>query len=257
MIFTTLLSGSSGNCIYIGSKNTHILIDAGCSMRYLKKSLAQISVDPEDISAILLTHEHSDHISGAAKISRKYNIPIYASPLTWENLPFFEDFLPNERHIFEYGMRIGDLSIDFFKLYHDAIQPVGIIVQDEISKIGIMTDTGKITSMMLKALCDVDAMIVEANYSVNMLNSGSYPAYLKKRISSDEGHLSNIQTGEALCRLISEKTKAIVLAHLSNNNNTPGLALSEVTQVLAKNGIVNYCTISVAPRFEPLPIIQL
>ncbi|MCR4962294.1 MAG: MBL fold metallo-hydrolase [Firmicutes bacterium] len=253
---TTLLSGSSGNCIFIGGEKTNILIDAGCSAAYLQKALAQMHCSPREISAILITHEHNDHISGAVHISGKFGIPIYASPLTWKNLPFYEDFLPEERHIFEYGMEFGELSLDFFRLSHDACQPVGIVVQENGRKLAIITDTGTITPSMYRKVRGADAIFIEANHSRQMLYQGPYPYFLKKRILGDRGHLSNRQAGVALRRLIGENTKYVVLTHLSQNNNTPETAYREVMDELALLPEIP-CRVSVAPRMSPHPLLIL
>ena len=256
MKFTTLLSGSSGNCFFIGGASTNILIDAGCSATYLQKALAMMHCSPDQISAILITHEHSDHISGAVRISRKFGIPIYASPMTWENLPFCEDFLPEERHIFEYGMTFAELSLDFFRLSHDACQPVGIIVKEKEQKLAIITDTGRITPSIYKKVSGADAILIEANYNSQMLWQGPYPYYLKKRILGDRGHLSNQQAGVALRQLIGANTKYVVLTHLSQNNNTPETAYREVMAELAHLPEIP-CQVSVAPRMKPHPLLVI
>ncbi|MEG2213146.1 MAG: MBL fold metallo-hydrolase, partial [Clostridiales bacterium] len=167
-----------------------------------------------------------------------------------------EEFLPCERHIFEYGMRIGELELDFFRLSHDACQPVGMIIEENGIKLGIITDTGIVTPAMFRKLTNLNALLIEANHNVDMLRKGAYPLFLKKRISGDEGHLSNKQAGEALTQLIGQKTQTIVLAHLSQSNNTPETAYREVMDILNKNGI-SAGAITVAPRFSPHPLIVL
>ncbi len=256
MEFTTLASSSSGNCIYVCGGNTRILIDAGCSATYLKRSLASIGVALESIKAVLITHEHCDHINGAAVINRQYDIPIFASRLTWNNLPFITEIPEYQRHIFEYDMKIGELTIDFFKLYHDAIQPVGMIICHNNSKLGIVTDTGKVSDSMLQLLLGADGLVFEANYDQGMLEDGDYPYFLKQRIKSVNGHLSNQQAAEAIAAIVSEKTKEVLLAHLSRSNNTPLAAITAVEQRL-QQAVGSNLSVSVAPAKEPHRLLRI
>ena len=252
MKFTTIVSGSSGNCVYVEGGRTGLLIDAGCSIRALRAALADLHIEESHIAGILITHEHSDHISGAARISRRLSLPLYASELTWENLPFREDFFAWERHIFDYGMEIGDIGLDFFRLSHDAAQPVGFVFEQGGRRVGLATDTGVITPSMRRLLKDVDALIFEANHDRPMLMNGPYPRYLKQRVASERGHLSNEQDGASPGRAgRSPGPGAVLLAHLSATNNTPELAREAVAAALASQLDGNGLTLSVAPRFTP------
>lgn len=255
MKFATITSGSSGNCIYIEGGNTSLLVDAGCSNRCLKQALAGFGKTPEQISAILISHEHSDHISGALRFSRRFGIPIYASELTWEKLPFYHDFFPWERHIFDYGMEIGDIGLDFFRLSHDAVQPVGFLLAADGQRVGVATDTGIITPSMARLLKDCDGLVIEANHDRDMLLRGPYPYMLKQRVASERGHLSNQQAGEALLALLGPQTRHVLLAHLSETNNRPELALKQVCTALGLSAAA--AAISIAPRFEAHPLIDL
>ena len=261
MEFTALCSGSAANCLYIRSGKTQILVDAGCSGRYLERSLASLQVDPAQLTAILITHEHTDHIKGAALVARRYNIPIYASELTWQSLPFYDDFMPWERHQYQYGSEIGNLGLDFFKLSHDAVQPVGLVFYEQNSqhkdyKLGVVTDSGCLTASMLRALEKVDALIIEANYSVEMLQHCRYPLFLKRRIASDHGHLSNYQAADLLAQ-VGGNLQAVLLAHLSQNSNTPQLALKEVNDRLGQLQVKLPCMLQIALRGEVSPLISL
>jgi len=256
MEFSTIASGSSGNCIYIKGGNTRILVDVGCSMKLIKTSLSQFDTSIEEIEAILVTHEHSDHVSRVAQLSRRYAIPVYASALTWENLPFYNDYFPSDRHIFDYGMEIGDVALDFFRLSHDAVQPVGMIFEQGGQHIGLVTDTGIVTEAMYRQLTNMDGLIIESNHDLSLLRYGPYPAYLKKRVASELGHLSNTQTAEALCRLVGPLTRQVILAHLSETNNRPELALDEVCRVLEVS-CPEKTAVSVAPRKAAHPLIIL
>ncbi len=255
MEFTTIASGSSGNCIYIKGGNTTLLIDVGCAMKHVCASLHELGSSIEDIDAILVTHEHSDHINMVAQLSKKYHIPVYASELTWESLPFYDDYFRWERHIFDYGMEIGDIGLDFFRLSHDAVQPVGLLLEHNGHQVGIATDTGMVTPSMYRKLSNVDGLVFEANHDTAMLQHGTYPLFLKQRVSSDKGHLSNAQAAEALAKLAGPKTKHIILAHLSEKNNMPQLALQEVSNAFTSDeGTPN---ISIAPRRAAHPLIAV
>jgi phosphoribosyl 1,2-cyclic phosphodiesterase len=256
MEFSTIASGSSGNCIYIRGGDTRLLVDVGCSMRHIKASLEQFGTSIEAIDAILITHEHTDHVSRVAQLSRRFAIPVYASALTWENLPFYNDYFPADRHIFDYGMEIGDIALDFFRLSHDAAQPVGMIFEQGGQHIGLVTDTGIVTSAMYRQLTDMDGLIIEANHDSTLLRCGPYPAFLKKRVASELGHLSNAQTAEAVCRLVGPLTRQVVLAHLSETNNRPELALEEVRRAVDA-ACPEKTAISVAPRKAAHPLIIL
>ncbi|MGI5892372.1 MAG: MBL fold metallo-hydrolase [Bacillota bacterium] len=257
MEFTTLMSGSAGNCTYISGGNTKILVDVGCSCRYLEKALSQIGVNLSDIDAIFISHEHTDHIRGVPVSSSRYNIPVFASDLTWGSLPFYEDFLPWQRHHFEYDMQIGDLSIDFFKTSHDAIQPVGMIFRHREKKVGLATDTGQVSPTMIKFLTGCDGLILEANHSSDMLAFGPYPYFLKKRIAGPKGHLSNKQSALALSKIVTQKTRSVLLAHLSEINNNEVTALTEIKQMLSHLKFACHCSITAAKNRTVSPLIKL
>ena len=257
MRFTTICSGSSGNCVYVHGGNTHVLVDGGCTLKALNAALSSLSVSERNIKAILITHEHSDHISGAARIAKRFGIPIFASELTWESLPFRQDFLSWQRHRFEYGMEIGDLGVDFFRLSHDAAQPVGLVFEHNGQRVAVATDTGVVTPSMQRLLTNIEGLVFEANHSPEMLRQGPYPYYLKQRILSTQGHLSNAQSGMALAELVGERTQAVLLAHLSHVNNEPGLALSQVRSQLKDCRHMEHIQLSVAPRSTPHPVIEL
>ena len=257
MQFTTLMSGSAGNCIYIESGQTKVLVDMGCSLAYLQRALTRLHASPDELQALFITHEHIDHIRGVAALAKKYHIPVYASPLTWERLPFAAD-LPQEcRRVFEYGLRVGELTVDFFKLCHDACQPVGFVFGDGQRRLGIATDTGKITPAILSALHNVDGLVIEANHNEGMLANGPYPTFLKRRIASEYGHLSNRQCAQALCKIVGEGTQAVLLAHLSETNNLPHLAISEIGQAVGFGQESDRLRLTVAPNREPHPLITL
>ena len=257
MKYTTLLSGSAGNSVYIEGGRSKVLVDVGCSLKYLQKELAKISVTPGEIDAILLTHEHNDHISGAAALAKKYAIPIYASPLTWRALPFAALLPPLLQREFTYDLQIGDLTIDFFKTYHDAAQPVGMVVRHEKQSVGVMTDTGQVTDTMLAALEGVCGLVLEANHSLSLLSSGPYPPFLKRRIASQLGHLSNQQAADALSNIVGDQTQAVILAHLSRTNNSEQVMFAELNQELDRLRACIGCQMTVAGQEHSHPLIEL
>ncbi len=255
MKFATIVSGSSGNCVYIEGGSTRVLIDAGLTLKTLKAACAQYGCAPTDFAALLITHEHNDHISGAERIWRRFGVPLWASVSTWENLPFSACFSEKERHMFEYGMSIGELKFDFFRLSHDSVQPVGIIVEHEGRRLAIATDTGCVTPSMAKALQDCDGYVLEANHDLDMLKKGPYSYALKRRVMSDQGHLSNAQAALALSHLVGPHTRHVILAHLSETNNTPELAMGQVMAVM--QGSPYHPVITVAPRHVPHKLVEL
>lgn len=250
MEVATLLSGSSGNSIYVGTEETKVLVDAGESGKKITGALEEINIDAKDIKALLVTHEHIDHIKGLGVLSRRYDIPIYASPKTWEKLTGIGKIAEHNKRVYEHGMEIGDLKLEFFKISHDAVQPVGMAFHHKDGHIGIATDTGCVTSGMKKALTGADAIVFEANHDEDMLQNGPYPYHLKKRVKSDKGHLSNVDAGNALAEFISNGTKQAVLAHLSSENNTPEIAFNSVVEVLKEKGLDEEVEMSVAPRYQ-------
>jgi len=256
MEFTTLVSGSTGNCIYVRGGNTRVLVDCGCSLRYLRQALANFEVSLDDIDAVLITHEHTDHICGLMPLI-KYGIPVFASPLTWQNIPSTDAIPTQKKHIFGYNMEIGQIQVDFFKLSHDAVQPVGMVFRHGKHSVGVATDTGEPTSSMMKALQNVTGLVLEANHSSRLLNEGPYPVFLKRRIASNLGHLSNLQSAHCLKKLAGKDTQAVLLAHLSKVNNTMETALSEVKQEVEREPGINGFQLSAAFAKAPHPLISL
>lgn len=253
----TLFSGSSGNCIYVGTEKTKVLVDAGFSGKRIVEALNEINIDIKEIQALMVTHEHIDHIRGLGVLSRRYDIPIYASPKTWQELACIGKVAEYNKREYEYGLEIGDLKVDFFKTCHDAVQPVGMVFYHGDRKIGIATDTGCITSGIRKALTGAEAIIFEANHDEEMLVKGPYPFHLKKRIAGDQGHLSNRVSGEALRKIITGQTQHVLLAHLSAVNNTPDVAYNAVVAALEEADILDGVNLTVAPRYQAHQLIKI
>ena len=232
-LFCPLYSGSSGNCVYLDSGKTKVLIDLGVSCRAAVTALSSLDVDPKDLSAILITHEHSDHIKGLGVISRKYGIPIYTTGgtadamLRMKSLGKMPEGLIHEIREDE-PFEIKDLTVNPFTISHDAAQPVGYRLECGEHSVGIATDLGKYNDYIVKNLENLDAVLLEANHDIRMLQVGKYPYYLKQRILGDRGHLSNENAGRLLCRILHDNLKAVFLGHLSRENNYEELAYETV-----------------------------
>ena len=233
MKLCSIASGSSGNCIFAGSDSTGVLIDAGISGKRVESGLNTIGHTGRELDGILVTHEHSDHIKGLGVLARKHEIPIYATRGTigaireCTNLGKFPDGIFREIAA-DQPFEIGDLHIDPFTISHDAAQPVGYRISHGKSSVGIATDLGKYDDYIVDHLKGLDALLLEANHDVNMLQVGAYPYYLKQRILGDRGHLSNCTAGHLLCELLHDGMKEILLGHLSKENNYEALAFETV-----------------------------
>ncbi len=251
-------SGSSGNSALVCHESTRILVDAGLSARQLCGRLESLGVDPDTLSAILLTHEHGDHTRGLEVFCRKRSIPVYATthtcavvregiaaPVTWRQFEAGASF------------RIEGVSIETFSVPHDAIDPVGFLFDCGRSRLGVLSDVGHVTHVILDRLQGVDTLFAEANYDDLMLqNDTKRPWSTKQRISNRHGHLSNEQTAELACRIAGPKLARIVLGHLSSDCNTPALAIETIRKRLAGEG---YPQVEVlcAERHSALPLVPV
>lgn len=245
--FCPLASGSKGNCIYLGTENTKILIDAGISGKSLKAKLEEIHVDLADIDAILITHEHNDHIQGLNTLAFKYGIPVLANHETAKGIvenfhacPKFKIFSTGETFQF------GDLEIHPFTVQHDTLDPVAFTIRLNNLKLGFCTDLGFATSLVQTQLKECDYLYLEANHQPSMVYASPRPMVYKQRVLSRNGHLSNEACGELLNQVYSPKLKHVHLAHLSSECNTPQTALGVIGEILKRNGID--LELSVAPQ---------
>ena len=240
--YCSIGSGSSGNCHYVGYKDTNILVDAGLSGKRITTGLNDIEVDIDKIKGIFITHEHSDHIKGAGIISRKFDIPIFANIKTWCSMKDkIGDIKDSNMKVFENDKTysLGDLIIIQFSIPHDSEDAVGYnFYAGTNDKISIATDIGQITDNIRKHLYKSRLVVLESNYDPNMLMMGSYPYALKRRVMSEEGHLSNEDAGKFCIELVKEGTERILLAHLSKENNFPELAYETSKGILAQNNII-------------------
>ncbi len=262
MKFCTLASGSSGNSLYLESKHSKILIDAGISLRRISRSLGEMGIAVTDLDAVVLSHEHEDHSKAVWKMSE---VPVYVSRETvafWKrkgngrsngngkDASRLSDGGIGKLREFDSQdpFHINDLTITPFSVAHDAIDPVGFTVTDGRVKIGVVTDIGKPTALVRESLKNCDALILESNHDREMLFSGPYPAYLKQRISGGHGHLSNDQSASLLDDILHDGLRYVVLAHLSTKSNTPEMALGCSLEVLRRRGAQHRVALTVAPR---------
>ncbi|OFI06598.1 putative metallo-hydrolase YycJ [Clostridium acetireducens DSM 10703] len=259
MIFCSLYSGSTGNSIFVSSNNTKLLIDAGLSGKNIDKALNEIGECSKDIDAILVTHEHTDHIKGVGVLSRKYDIPIYANIPTWEAMSSSIGKLKNKniKIINSRELSIKDVDIINYKIPHDAASPLGYAICHKNKKACIATDLGFFTKEIKDVAKDADVVLLESNHDIEMLKFGPYPYNLKRRILSNVGHLSNEDCGKAILNILSSKPKKIVLGHLSKTNNYPKLAYQTVINILKEKDVTNKDIIlSMAKRTTPSNYIK-
>lgn len=265
MRLCSIASGSSGNCIYVGTDTTHVLVDAGISGKRTEAGLEGLGVRAQELDGIFITHEHMDHISGLGVLGRKYGIPIYATQKTIAAIRqarciggldegLFHEIMPEE------NFRLKDLKVNPIHTSHDAADPVAYRFSCGRRKVGIITDLGTYTDYTVESLKGMDALLLEANHDVNMLQVGPYPYPLKQRILGERGHLSNENAGRLLCRLLHDGMQAVMLGHLSKENNMPELAFETVRLeiTLADNPYrADDFPITVARRDEPSPVLTL
>ncbi|MBS6645162.1 MAG: MBL fold metallo-hydrolase [Clostridiaceae bacterium] len=233
MRLVSIASGSSGNCIYVGSDNSHILVDAGISNKRIEQGLSEIGVKGNEINGIVITHEHSDHTKGLGVLARKYGVPIYSTRETLEEISNMKSLGEYPAELFhpiqpDVDFEIGDLKLKPFSIDHDAANPVAYRIQCGKKSVAVATDMGHYDQYIIEHLQGLDAILLESNHDVNMLQTGPYPYYLKRRILSDHGHLSNENAGRLLNYILHDNIKKILLGHLSKENNYEELAYETV-----------------------------
>ncbi|WP_297290563.1 MBL fold metallo-hydrolase [uncultured Flavonifractor sp.] len=250
----TLASGSSGNSLLVSDGATHILVDAGISCRRITTALRELGVDPADLSAVLITHEHTDHISGLTTLTKQRKIPVYASRGTGLQLCYRIAFLEELLHPFTPGasFSIGSIDVESFPTPHDAAESAGYALSAGGRKAAVVTDLGHVTAAVEAGIRGANLLVAEANHDVEWLCSGPYPYFLKDRILGDRGHLSN-EAGAALaCSAVAAGASAVILAHLSHENNTPERARQVVGDSLKRMGAIpgRDVLLDVAPRSQ-------
>ncbi len=252
--FISLISGSSGNATFISDGRTNLLIDCGMSGAKLKESLHAIDIMPENIDALLITHEHIDHTKGAGVISRRYNIPIYATSGTYSHMNAGNIADDNIKIIkSDTYFELGSIGITPFSIPHDASEPVGFTFSIDKDTYALATDIGKMDESILNSISGCKCVLLESNHDVEMLRYGSYPFPLKQRILGDFGHLSNDVAAKTALALVERGTEHIMLGHLSQENNRPEIAMLESYNLLSRSGVNvgNDVTLQVADRYKP------
>ncbi len=255
MYFSVLGSGSRGNSLYIESGQTAILIDAGFSGKELARRLAVHGKAMDALDGLFLTHEHSDHIQGAGVISRRCRLPVYANEGTFQGSDKRLGKL-HKRVEFETGkvVELQDLEIRSFAISHDTLDPVGYLISDGRMSVACCTDTGKVSHLIARRLSSCDAVVLEFNHDPMMLKNGPYPLFLQQRVRSSQGHLANEEAAAFLQDLLHEKLRYVVLAHLSEKNNRPELALKSAAAVMCDE---DQCELHVAAQNNPTPLFVL
>ena len=251
LYISSLNSGSNANCYYVGNNNEAILIDAGLSCRETEKRMKQLGLAMDQVKAVFVSHEHSDHITGVPGISKKHQLPVYITEATLNNSK-----IPVEPHLvcsFKHAkpVKIGGLSILPFRKSHDADDPHSFMVSGSGVNVGVITDIGYACKQVLKYFSQCHGVFLESNYCDDMLANGNYPYYLKQRISGDEGHLSNAQALELFLQYKSPYLRLLILSHLSKNNNKPELVDALFNKHAGDTRIV------VASRYEASPLFHI
>lgn len=260
----SIASGSSGNCIYVGDGKNHILIDAGISRKRIVEGLAQIGIEPGQLDAIFVTHEHSDHIQGINMMVKMFGTPVFATGGTLDGIcmkdtkkvigmdKLYQIYADEE-------VAIGSLKVTPFRMSHDAAEPVCYKVEAGGHKLGMATDLGMFDDYIIDNLAGSDILLLEANHDISMLEAGKYPYQLKCRILGERGHLSNEASGRLLCRLAQKKLRYAFLAHLSKENNYPQLAYEAVKCQIWEEMGVNQLPfeLMVAERDKPSQMVVL
>lgn len=253
--FCSLYSGSTGNSLFLQSDNTKILVDAGVSAKKITEALCSIDVDINSIDAILVTHEHIDHVRSLSTLSTKYDIPVFATQKTWDAMPENKAKISSKNQkTFDAldKFEVGDMKINPFSIPHDAADPCGFNVFCNDKKISIATDIGHMTKNIIKRLEDSSLLMLESNYDPEVLKCGSYPYKLKTRILGPTGHLSNSTAGKTISLLLQSGLNTAILGHLSKENNFPELAYTTVLEELRLNSCnFNNLNLNVASRSCP------
>lgn len=231
-----LASGSTGNAVFFQFGSTRLLVDAGISARRIERGLGELGIRAADLDGILITHEHSDHVKGLDVLVRRHNIPVYARPRTWEQIKCRPVLPLTCCRSFQGAFDLGAVRVEPFSISHDAVDPVGFAFDYGKKRCVLATDLGVVTPLVEGALHNAQVLVLESNHDLEMLHQGPYPPYLKQRIRSSKGHLSNHAAGKVLSGLKRSTPMHVFLAHLSQQNNHPRLAQQTVTDFLSRGG---------------------
>ncbi|MEA3329126.1 MAG: MBL fold metallo-hydrolase [Nanoarchaeota archaeon] len=255
MEVSALASGSSGNCFYIKNNKSSILVDAGISCKQIETRLEKLGESPEKIKGIFITHEHGDHIRGADVFARKFKVPIFATSQTIDSKLICSDSKLIREMKNNQIIKIANLKVKSFSKSHKAVDPVSFCIKGD-KKIAVITDLGFICENTQTAISKSDAIFIEANHDIEMLSNGPYPAFLKRWISGDTGHLSNEQALDGILNYASKNLKTIILSHLSEKNNCPKIAAQTFQDNLNSRKDLSPQVI-VSEKFEPTSLIKV
>lgn len=259
--FASLYSGSSGNCLFVETENTKILIDAGVSLKKIEKGLEVININAKDLDGVIVTHEHIDHIQSIGNLSKKFDIPVFANQKTFDAMPKQTEKLSTKnqkKFNIDEKFMIGDIEILPFSIPHDAADPCGFTFFYDNRKISIATDIGHMTGDIIKHIDGSEFLLLEANYDTEVLKYTKYPFKLKERIAGPNGHLSNKIAGQTINYLINSGLKKAMLGHLSKESNFPELAYQTVIDEIVANGTnIDNFGLTVANRNEPGKLIHI
>ncbi|HSP46461.1 MAG TPA: MBL fold metallo-hydrolase [Clostridiaceae bacterium] len=254
MIFCSLYSGSSGNSIFTGSEKTKVLVDAGLTGKSIINAIENIGENPGELSGILVTHEHIDHVKGVGILSRKFNLPVFANAKTWEAMVRWIGPIDKANtRIIDGAFTLGDLDISTFRVPHDSAACIGYTIRSGQKAVSVATDIGVFTDEILYGIRESDLILIESNHDIEMVKFGPYPYSLKRRILGELGHLSNADSGKAILEVLKTGKKKIVLGHLSGTNNVPELAYKTVENIIVESGLVldRDVILSLASRIRP------
>ena len=254
---SVLASGSRGNSLFVATDRVRLLVDAGLSARETERRLLSIGAIPKELDGIVVTHEHVDHVRGVGTLSRRYKLPVYLNKGTHQHLSDSVGRLgEKEEFVTGRSFHIEDVTVHPFAISHDGVDPVGFTLTNGSVKIGVCTDLGTATRLVHRHLEHCSVLILEANHDMEMLKNGPYPWPVKQRIKSRVGHLSNEQSVEVISRVFSENLQAVILAHMSETNNSSETVLKAVGSKLSKH-IQERVNIAVASQHQPLDLIEL
>lgn len=241
--FCSIASGSRGNCYLVKAGEYVLLIDAGISGKKIEEGLNEAGISANQVNGVLVTHEHSDHVKGIKMVCKKSDKAyIYANNATWEQIA--DEKLEDRHRTFNSGemFTIKDIEIMPFRIHHDAVEPVGYSISYQGRKLSIVTDTGHISDDIFEEIKDSNLIVLESNHEINVLKMCKYPYQIKMRILGDHGHLSNTAAADCLVKILKEpfdEKRRVLLAHLSRENNTPGMARLAVRNALEANGLLS------------------
>lgn len=253
LTFCPLFSGSSGNSTYVSAGSTRLLVDAGVSGKRIEAELKDIRVNPAELSGILVTHDHRDHVYGVGVLSRRYDLPVYAAERTWEVISGeIGGIAVRNMRIFDpgQGFYVGDFEVVPFRTPHDAADPVGFSIYSGRAKVSIITDVGCIKEDWMEHAAGSDILLIESNHDRGMLEVGPYPYALKRRILSKRGHLSNDDAGGAVAELAARGVRTFILGHLSGENNYPELAYECAASALREAGMAPGCDVGLSVAYR-------